>query len=221
MIDWSRIDTVLLDMDGTLLDLHYDNYFWNDFLPRHWAAQNGLDAAIAKQELMARIRGAQGSLQWYCTDFWSEQLSINIALLKREVADRIAYRPHTEDFLTQLKSSGRQVWLATNAHRDSYSLKAEFTGLDRYMHEIFISHDFKAAKEEQAFWQGLQASKHFEPARSLLIDDNVSVLDAALEFGVAQVLCLRQPDSKVPARDDLPHPAILHFDEIMPIPPAA
>ena len=27
MIDWTSIDTVLLDMDGTLLDLHYDNAF--------------------------------------------------------------------------------------------------------------------------------------------------------------------------------------------------
>ena len=25
---WRDIDTVLLDMDGTLLDLHYDNHFW-------------------------------------------------------------------------------------------------------------------------------------------------------------------------------------------------
>lgn len=220
MIDWSRIDTVLLDMDGTLLDLHYDNYFWNDFLPKHWARENGFEPEQAKQELMARIRGAQGSLQWYCTDFWSEQLSLNIAELKREVADRIAYRPHTEDFLTQLKSSGRQVWLATNAHWDSYNLKAEITGLERYLHEIFISHQFKAAKEEQSFWHELQAAKPFDPERSLLIDDNVSVLDAALEYGVGQVLCLRQPDSQTPARDNLPHPAILHFDEIMPIPPA-
>ena len=27
-IDWQSIDDVLLDMDGTLLDLHYDATFW-------------------------------------------------------------------------------------------------------------------------------------------------------------------------------------------------
>ena len=26
MINWQQIDTVFLDMDGTLLDLHFDNY---------------------------------------------------------------------------------------------------------------------------------------------------------------------------------------------------
>ena len=27
MLAWDEIDTVLLDMDGTLLDLHFDNHF--------------------------------------------------------------------------------------------------------------------------------------------------------------------------------------------------
>ncbi|MEC8348362.1 MAG: haloacid dehalogenase, partial [Pseudomonadota bacterium] len=28
-LDWQNIDTVLLDVDGTLLDLHYDNFVWD------------------------------------------------------------------------------------------------------------------------------------------------------------------------------------------------
>ncbi|HNG60363.1 MAG TPA: haloacid dehalogenase, partial [Cellvibrionaceae bacterium] len=40
MIPWQAIDTLLLDMDGTLLDLHYDNYFWLEYLPRAFAAKN-------------------------------------------------------------------------------------------------------------------------------------------------------------------------------------
>ena len=31
-IAWREVDTVLLDMDGTLLDLAFDNYFWQTFL---------------------------------------------------------------------------------------------------------------------------------------------------------------------------------------------
>ena len=33
MLNWSKIDTVLLDMDGTLLDLHYDSHFWLNVIP--------------------------------------------------------------------------------------------------------------------------------------------------------------------------------------------
>ena len=28
-----NVDLVLLDMDGTLLDLHYDSHFWLDYVP--------------------------------------------------------------------------------------------------------------------------------------------------------------------------------------------
>ena len=33
IIDWTRIDTILLDMDGTLLDLGFDNFFWREHVP--------------------------------------------------------------------------------------------------------------------------------------------------------------------------------------------
>jgi putative hydrolase of the HAD superfamily len=33
-LDWDRIDDVLLDMDGTLLDRHFDNFFFEEELPR-------------------------------------------------------------------------------------------------------------------------------------------------------------------------------------------
>ena len=36
--DWRAIDTVLLDMDGTLLDLRFDNYFWLELVPRKYGA---------------------------------------------------------------------------------------------------------------------------------------------------------------------------------------
>ncbi len=51
-VDWSQVDTVLLDMDGTLLDLHFDNRFWNEHLPRCYAQARGLDEAAARAELM-------------------------------------------------------------------------------------------------------------------------------------------------------------------------
>ena len=37
MIDWNAINTVLLDMDGTILDLHFDNYFWKEYVPQKYA----------------------------------------------------------------------------------------------------------------------------------------------------------------------------------------
>ena len=39
-IAWQEVDTVLLDMDGTLLDLAFDNYFW-----QNWSRKPGAPRA--------------------------------------------------------------------------------------------------------------------------------------------------------------------------------
>ena len=71
MFDWEDIDTVLLDMDGTLLDLHFDNHFWLEYVPQRYAEQHGISLDAAKQELMQRYRQVEGTLDWYCVDYWS------------------------------------------------------------------------------------------------------------------------------------------------------
>ncbi len=43
MIVWDEINTVLMDMDGTLLDLYFDNHFWQELIPLRYAQQNGMD----------------------------------------------------------------------------------------------------------------------------------------------------------------------------------
>ncbi|MBU1436170.1 MAG: HAD family hydrolase, partial [Gammaproteobacteria bacterium] len=66
MLNWADIDTVLLDMDGTLLDLHFDNYFWLEHLPARWSEITGISVSEAKTQLQAEYAVLQGKLEWYC-----------------------------------------------------------------------------------------------------------------------------------------------------------
>lgn len=216
MINWRDIDTVLLDMDGTLLDLHFDNHFWLQHLPARYAAIHGVDPTQASEELYRRISSVQGSLDWYCLDYWSQQLQLDITALKREVQHLIQIRPHVDRFLQQLQQGPQQVLLVTNAHRAGLEIKFEQTGIDRWFDQVVVSHDYRQAKEQQAFWQQLQAQHPFDSERTLLIDDNSQVLAAARDFGIRHLLTMLQPDSQQAARQAGEFPGILHFDEIMP-----
>ena len=216
MIDWSEIDTVLLDMDGTLLDLHYDNYFWQHYMPRRYAEIHRRDEAESVEQVNRQIEQARGTLAWYCVDHWSEQLNLDIPALKREVQHMIAVRPHVEDFLRRLHQSDRHLVLVTNAHRKALDIKLSRTGIGRWFDEIVVSHDFRVPKEDTEFWHRLHATHPFSPSRTLLIDDNEGVLDAARCYGIAHLLTLLQPDSKADRRLQTRFPGIHHFDEIMP-----
>ena len=217
MIDWSAIDTVLLDMDGTLLDLHFDNHFWQHHLPRRFAEHHGLDPETSIRELHARFEREQHRLQWYCTDYWSAQLGLDVTSLKREVAHLIAERPRAVALLEQLGARGRHRILVTNAHRDSLNLKLSRTLIGAGLDRMISSHDYGMPKEDPAFWYRLAADVSFDPLRTLFIDDSEPVLDAARAYGIAHLLCISQPDSRRGHREQLRFPALADFDDILPV----
>lgn len=214
--DWSVVRTVLLDMDGTLLDLHFDSYLWKQHLPVRYAEHHGIPAEEASALLVARIRAEEGTLNWYCLDYWTRELGLDISLLEGEVSHKIALRPQAEDFLRAMRRRGLRMVLATNAHRRSLALKLQRTGIGPYFDAIVSAHDFGHPKEHVGFWRRLRAATDFDPASTLLVDDNPQVLRAARDFGIRQLLAVAEPDSRGPRRRHPDFDAIDNFRDILP-----
>ncbi len=217
MLDWNKINTVLLDMDGTLLDLNFDNHFWLEFIPARYAQQNQLTIEQATEVLLPLFKSMEGKLEWYCLDYWSGILNLDIAGLKAEISGLISVLPHVTEFLSALQKTEKRVLLVTNAHRDSLSLKMEKTCLQPFFEHIICSHDFGFAKEHQAFWQVFQNQYGWDTQSTLMVDDSLAVLGAAQAFGIKHLLSIKQPDSQKRARSISEFPAINDFREIMPI----
>ncbi|MBA6411544.1 GMP/IMP nucleotidase [Parahaliea sp. F7430] len=216
MIDWDSIDTVLLDMDGTLLDLHFDNVFWMQHVPRAYALKHSIPEQEASATLIAKISQHEGTLNWYSLDYWAEQLDMDIIALKQELLHLIRLRPFALDFLKSLRSGPQDVVMVTNAHRKTLDIKVSRVDITPWFNRIVVSHELHAPKEDPAFWHNLQALNPFDPERTLLIDDTESVLESARGYGIRHLLTLLQPDSQRQKRLDTRFPGIHHFDEIMP-----
>lgn len=214
MIDWSCIDTVFLDMDGTLLDLHFDNHFWLEHVPRRYAELRGMEPEQARKELLERYRSSEGTLEWYCVDRWSRELGLDIALLKQEVDHLIQVHPHVMDFLEAMAVAGKRRVLVTNAHQKSIDLKMERTPLAGHLERIVCSHELGVAKEDPVFWHRLHAIEPFDPERTLFVDDSPSVLNSAREYGFRWLLAVHKPDSKQPERETPGYPSVRDFSEI-------
>lgn len=216
MIDWNAIETILLDMDGTLLDLRFDNHFWKEFVPQKFAEKQGWPLETAKEHLIPRFKSKEGTLEWYCLDFWSENLQLDIAGLKAELAELISVLPHAGEFLEKMKRSSRRVMLVTNAHRDSLNLKMEKTGLLGFFDEVVSSHDYRLPKENPEFWHKLNKEKPFAKEAAVLIDDSLPVLRSANEYGIAHLVSITRPDTGMPKRETGEFTAIEDFRELMP-----
>jgi HAD superfamily hydrolase (TIGR01509 family) len=197
---WDAIDTVLLDMDGTLLDLRFDNYFWLEVLPERYAQRHELSLEAARATLAPLFVAKQGTLDWYCIDFWSRELALDIAGLKRQARGHVRFLPGAERFLQALHTRGLDPVLVTNAHRGVLEIKAGQTGLAKYFRRIVSSHDFGVPKEHPQFWSQLQANLGFEPARAMFVDDSIPVLSAARAHGIGHIFAISRPDSTQHAR---------------------
>ncbi|MEQ1529378.1 MAG: GMP/IMP nucleotidase [Methylococcales bacterium] len=216
MIEWKKIDTVLLDMDGTLLDLNFDNHFWKEFVPLKYAELHHMTVAQAKSILQPRFKSMEGKLEWYCLDYWSNDLKLDIAGLKAEISGLIGVLPHVMEFLERIRQTDKQVFLVTNAHRDSLALKMEKTCLQPFFNGIISSHDLGLPKEQPEFWQLLREQQPFAVESTLLIDDSLAVLNSARQFGIAHLISVAKPDTKQPKRDISGFAAIEDFRELMP-----
>ncbi|MBF0470851.1 MAG: GMP/IMP nucleotidase [Gammaproteobacteria bacterium] len=216
LLQWDEITTVMLDMDGTLLDLHFDNHFWLHHVPLRYAEKMRIPLHEAKRELQRRTEAVAGRLEWYCLDYWSRELDLDIALLKEEVSHLIQIHPHVIPFLSRVKERGHPLLLVTNAHHKSLALKLELTHLGGYFNEIITTHDFGLAKENPNFWQRLQQRLPFEPKRTLFVDDSLPVLTSAHRFGIRWLVAIDRPDSRGPQRQTTPFSAISSFESILP-----
>lgn len=214
-LPWTELQTVLLDMDGTLLDLYFDSTFWKEYVPQRYAETRGLDIPAAHAVLKPIFEKTAGTLDWYCVDYWSRQLDLDIAKLKQELAHLIRYKPHTENFLKRLHKDHKRTLLVTNAHPKSLAIKLERTSLGGYLDNIITAHDIGHAKEESRFWQLLSERETFDPGATLLIDDNVAALRAAQRFGIAHLLAISRPSPAAPKIDTAEFAAIEDFDELL------
>ncbi|MBT9567404.1 MAG: GMP/IMP nucleotidase [Thiobacillus sp.] len=215
-VDWSQIDTVFLDMDGTLLDLHFDNHFWLEHVPRRYAEYHGLAPEIARAHLAEHYQRHAGTLNWYCLDFWSSELAMDIVQLKEEVVHLISVRPDVPAFLNAVRAAGRRVVMVTNAHPKSLGLKMRETRIDAYFDALISSHELGMPKEHADFWQSLQAIEPYNCERTLFVDDSLAVLKSARAYGIAHLLAVCNPDSRQPHKDCGEFRGITSFAEVMP-----
>ena len=211
---WHEIETVVLDMDGTLLDLHFDREVWNRLLPQRYARALGHSIEAAQDEVAKRLGSARGTLKWYSLDHWSERLGIDVAALESELEHLVQPRPGAIAFLEALQRSELRVVLATNAQPSSMRRKLELTGIERFFNDITCSHNFGACKEEASFWPAFTIKLEIDPNTTVFIDDNHSVLEAAQRFGIAHLYGIRYPSSQGPGLESGEFHCLSSFDEL-------
>jgi putative hydrolase of the HAD superfamily len=212
---WDKIDTILLDMDGTLLDKHFDDYFWEHYVPEIFAGKNDLTPLEARKELLARYKSIEGTLAWTDLDYWSEKLDLDIPALKLKINHLIQVHPFVVDFLQYCANLEKKVHLVTNAHSKTLDIKMRKTDIGSYFDRIICSQDIGLPKEDPEFWERLESLLGFDKQRTLLADDNENVLQAAQTYGMGVLIFVARPSSRAEILYSEKFPSIVYFKELI------
>ena len=213
---WDEIDTVLLDMDGTLLDKHFDDYFWEVYVPEHYSLLHDISVEEAKKQLLGRYREVESTLEWTDLEYWSHELGLDIPELKMRVNHMIGVHPYVVEFLEFCLSARKKLYLITNAHSRTLSIKLEKTSIGPWFDRVICAEEVGLAKEDPEFWRRLEKMLEYNPKRTLLADDTEKVLRSAEEYGMQYLVYVARSSSMQAVRYSEKYPSIDYFKELMP-----
>ena len=214
-INWNKINNILLDMDGTILDLSFDDYIWNRKVPENLAKVKNLKLHEAQLMLNQKMIAVRSTLDWYSFKYWKKNLGIDIDLIEEKFKHRIKFREDALSFLKSKLVSNRRTILVTNADKKGLNRKLKASGLEKYFQNIVCSHDYHHAKEEKLFWKKLRTKCRLNFDRTLLIDDNLKVLEAAQGAGVKYLIGISKPNSKAKSKESHDYLLINKFRKIL------
>ncbi len=194
------IDTLFFDLDGTLIDLNFEDQFWNHHLPNYYALQKNIPLKTAQQFIQKSIQALSGSLNWYCIDFWDQHLTLDVLKPAQQLIHLLQFRSQVQTTLLSLQKTACQTAIITNAHPRNFKLKDEVLQLSTYVDFVVSSHDLEHPKETQSFWKKLNQSHPFNPKTTLFIDDNLAVLQSAQLYGIENLRWIAQPNHQQASR---------------------
>lgn len=209
------IKYVLLDMDGTLLDLYFDDYFWGHLVPEKYAEKHNMTFGAAKDLLYKTYKSHEKTLNWCDIDFWSRELHLDIPALKEQIRHLIEVHPHVIDFLTMLKKQRKKIFLVTNAHYKTVNIKFKKTQIGRHFDSVLCSFDAGYPKEDIEFWHKAQKILKFDKEKTLFIDDTEDVLITAKAYGIKYLLLKAAANSRAEPKKSREFSVIHDFRELM------
>ncbi|WDX23489.1 GMP/IMP nucleotidase [Salmonella enterica subsp. enterica serovar Dublin] len=127
----------------------------------------------AQEYIRQQYHAVQHTLNWYCLDYWSERLGLDICAMTtaQGAARRFARRYRTVSECVKSQRGKRRI-LLTNAHPHNLAVKLEHTGLASHLDLLLSTHTFGYPKEDQRLWRAVTEETGISAEKTLFIDDS-------------------------------------------------
>jgi len=193
------IKNFLIDLDGVILDLKYDSFFWKEHIPKIYSKLHQISYKEAQTITKQIFNYKKKTMDWYDINYWSNMLSFDVNKEKENNMERIALINGSKNFLEDLIRHDKNLYLITNAHPKTLQIKLKKYNIRKYFKSIICSHELNYIKEETQFWYILKNKLNIRFEDSVLIEDSLDNLMAAQSAGLKNLVYVskKSPQSRI------------------------
>jgi len=150
------VKVVSFDLDGTIVERKYTDYFWLEVIPKAYAEEKGIELNKAKRIVYLKYDEiGENDLRWYLPDFWLKYLNIrkNLNKLLYEAFRESRPYPYVKPLLSVLRKKKFKLILCTNASRDFAIEVLEYLSLKNFFDKIYSCvSDYGLIRKTRSFY---------------------------------------------------------------------
>jgi putative hydrolase of the HAD superfamily len=187
---------ISFDLDGTLIRKGYDDIFWNELIPQHFAESKKISFEDAQKFILDAYNSIGPSdPRWYIPEYWFERFGLTANI--REVLKKVNYAEGVYDDLHMLSDFSRNhtVIISTNNPRTILEHKLEaLNHAKHFLRKTFSSvSDFDNIVKSKEFYLCICREMAVKPEEMLHIgDDLTNDVEVPLSVGVNALLIDRE-----------------------------
>ena len=197
MVKLNSTTAILSDLDGVILDQHYDRKFWQSWLPEHVANQTNQSIEKIQIEIQLKIDGQKGTLNWYDLNYWDDLLDVDCMEIIKEQEEKPSFLEGSLEALQELSTLKNPKHILTNGDPRLQEYKAEARNFLQFFDSIFYSMHAGYPKEKKEFWTLARHNLNLDFEDSIFIDDDFKVVTIAVKAGVKRVIWITPGKNRI------------------------
>ena len=172
-----KVRFVSLDLDGTIVNRDYVDYFWLELVPTLYSERHGLNLEDAKREVQRQYDEiGPKDLRWYNPEYWFQRFGLDSGMLSWALEEAGRFVKPYRDALEFIEAVKGEVQLVLSTSASCEFIKLVFARVPEleqaFAHVFSSTSDFSLPGKPPEFYKAILKQLGAEPSEIIHAGDD-------------------------------------------------